>query len=57
MDTDIVGRLGEDIGKRVEEKMIHKKTDIVPFISQVLDWTQKKPNILRKEKLLILNFG
>jgi hypothetical protein len=54
-----LGRLSiaEGVGQRVEKKIVSKDVDIVPFISQVLDWTQKKPNIFRKEKCLILNFG
>ena len=52
-----MGRLGQEIGQRVEDKIGYTDVDIVPFISQLLDWTLKKPNILRKEKLLILNFG
>jgi hypothetical protein len=52
-----VCRLGQEIGQRVEEKIGYKDVDIVPLISQVLDWTLKKPNILRKEKCLVLNFG
>ena len=50
-------RISETIGQRVEEKIVHKKVDIVPLISQVLDWTQQKPNIFRKEKCMIINFG
>ena len=51
--TGFVGRLT----KKVEEKIGQTKIDIAPFISQVLDWTQKKPDTFRKEKSLILNFG
>jgi hypothetical protein len=49
--------IAEEIGQSVEEKIVYKKIDIVPFVSQVLDWTQKIPNIFRTEKCLILNFG
>jgi hypothetical protein len=47
----------EEIRLRVEEKIVFKKIDIVPFISQVLEWTQREPNIFKKEKCLILSFG
>ena len=55
----ILGRMsiGDGIRQRVEKKIVDKDVDIGSFISQVLDWTQKKPNIFRKEKCLILNFG
>jgi hypothetical protein len=49
--------IADGIGQRVEKKIVPKDVDIVPFISQVLDWTQKKPNIFREEKCFILNFG
>ena len=55
--TDFVGRLGQEVGQRVDEKMAYKKADIVPFINQILDWTQKKQNKFRNDKCLILNFG
>ena len=55
--TGFLGRISENIGQRVEKKIVHKKVDIVPLISQVLDWTQKKPNIFRKENCMIINFG
>ena len=55
--SGFVGRIGEEIGLRMEEKMVHKKVDIAPFISKVLDWTRKKPDIFSKEKVQILNFG
>ena len=56
---DFLGRLSiaDDVAQRVEEKMANKDFDIVPFIGQVLDWTQKKQNIFSKDKSLILNFG
>ena len=49
--------IAEGIGQLVEKKIVSKNVDIVPFISHILDWTQKKPNIFKKEKMLILNFG
>ena len=52
-----MGRLGQEVGQRVDEKMAYKKADIVPFINQILDWTQKKQNKFRNDKCLILNFG
>ena len=57
--SGILGRMSiaEGVRQRVEKKIVDKDVDIVSFISQVLDWTQKKPNIFRKENSLILNFG
>ena len=49
--------IADGMAQRVEKKIVPKDVDIVPFISQVLDWTQKKPNIFPKERCLILNYG
>ena len=55
--TGFLGRMSENIRVRVEEKIVHREVDIVPFISQVLDWTEKKQHIFREENPLIINFG
>ena len=47
--------IAEDIGHRVEEKLIYQHVDIVPFIRDVLRWQLGKHAV--NEQMLILNFG
>ena len=49
--------IAEDIGHRVEKKVVYQHVDIVPFIMDVLQWRLNKRDVLKDEKMLILNFG
>ena len=57
--NDFVRRLSisQEVGQRVEKKMVLKNVDILNIVENFLQWTRDKKDVFRKEKCMILNFG
>ena len=57
--NDFVVRLSisQEVGQRVEKKMVLKNVDILNIVENFLQWTRDKKDVFRKEKCMILNFG
>ena len=49
--------IAQDVGQRVENKMIWENVDILNIVENFVEWTTSKQNVFRKEKTMILNFG
>ena len=49
--------IAQDVGQRVENKMIWENVDILNIVENFVEWTTSKQNVFRKEKCMILNFG
>jgi hypothetical protein len=50
-------RIAEEIGQRVEKKMVWKNVDILNIVENTVQWTTAKKKIFSNDKSLILNFG
>ena len=56
---DFVVRLSisQEVGQRMEKKLVLKNVDILNIVENFLQWTRDKKDVFRKERCMILNFG
>ena len=57
--NDFVVRLSisQEVGQRVEKKMVLKNVDILNVVENFDQWTTDKSDVFRKERCMILDFG
>ena len=49
--------IAQEVGQRVENKMVLENVDILNIVENFVEWTTSKQNVFRTENSMILNFG